>query len=270
MLMEKPILSFIHISDTHLMADPAFNLPDLSNTPQEGADSLKAAIQALPIAVDFILHTGDVVNEPSKEAYLRARAFFHTFEIPIHFLSGNHDDPALQQQFLLQRQEVKLPFCYEFEQAGIQFIALDSHQPNTNAGKLGTEQLEWLRERCSAADDRPLIVALHHNPLQAPPSPWWDNMALRDGEALHQTLLRAKDRLRGVFFGHIHQPLQYYRDGILYAAACGSWELLHYYPDMQDFLLDHESLPSFNLVHIGPRTTTIRRHSFRVPLTQNG
>lgn len=267
--MDEPLLSFIHISDTHLSEDPDYNLPGFQHTPLEGALALRKAIQEIPVAVDFILHTGDVVHSPSVAAYQRARNFFQEFPLPVYFLPGNHDDPTLLQQILLEREEIQLPYAYAMEHAGIQILALDSSQPNTNTGELGAKQLEWLRQHCEAKDERPLIVALHHNALQAPPSPWWDNMALRDGETFHQTLLPAKDRLRGVFFGHIHQPLEYYRDGILYCAAGGSWELLHYYPGMKDFLLDRESLPSFNLVYIGPRTTTIRRHSFRVPLIQD-
>ena len=32
-----------------------------------------------------------------------------------------------------------------------------------------------------------------------------DPIVLRNGEALHKILLKAKDRLRGVFYGHIHE-----------------------------------------------------------------
>ena len=186
--MEEPLLSFVHISDTHLAEDATFNLPGLTHSPQAGAEAL---------------------------------------------------------------------------------LALDSSRPPSPAGELGTQQREWLSERCATADARPLVVALHHNPFQTPPSPWWDAMSLRDGEDFHQALLPARERLRGVFFGHIHQPLQYYRDGILYSAVNGSWESLHYYPHAEDFQIDTESLPSFNLVHIGARTTTIRRHSFQVSITHD-
>ncbi len=267
--MEEPLLSFVHISDTHLAEDATFNLPGLTHSPQAGAEALLAALRALPLTPDFILHTGDVVDSPHPAAYDRAHALFNEFTAPVIALAGNHDDPSLLQRALLGREDAQLPYCFEFERAGVQFLALDSSHPPSHAGELGATQREWLSERCTAADARPLVVALHHNPLQAPPSPWWDRMALRDGEAFHAALLPARERLRGVFFGHIHQPLQYYRDGILYCAVGGSWGVLHYYPDAEDFQLDLESLPSFNLVHIGPRTTTIRRHSFQVPITHD-
>ncbi len=267
--VDEPLLSFIHISDTHLSEDPHFNLPEFQHTPRQGALALREAIGEIPIAIDFILHTGDVVHEPNAAAYQEARRFFDDFPFPIYFTAGNHDDPTLLQQHLLEREESQLPFAYEIEKAGVQILVLDSSQTHTHQGKLGTEQLAWLRSHCEAEGERPLVVALHHNPLQAPPSPWWDQMALHDGETFHQILRSARDRLRGVFFGHIHQPLDYHRDGISYFGVGGSWELLHYYPFMAEDLLDRDSLPGFNLVHIGPRTTTIRRHNFRLPLMQD-
>ena len=263
--MEEPLLSFIHISDTHLAVDTSYNLPGLSHSPQEGAEALLAALRALPLVPDFILHTGDVVDSPDPIAYQRANALFNDFPAPVVALAGNHDDASMLQRELLGRMDTQIPHCFEFERAGVQFLALDSSRPPSPAGELGTQQREWLSERCATADARPLVVALHHNPFQTPPSPWWDAMSLRDGEDFHQAPLPARERLRGVFFGHIHQPLQYYRDGILYSAVNGSWESLHYYPHAEDFQIDTESLPSFNLVHIGARTTTIRRHSFQVP-----
>ena len=103
---------------------------------------------------------------------------------------------------------------------GVQFLLLDSSVPavDEHYGQLEPEQLAWLEQRCAADDPRPLVVALHHNPLSLVVT-WLEGIALRNGEALHEVLLLARNRLRCVFYGHIHESVLTLRDGIPYQSG---------------------------------------------------
>jgi Icc protein len=104
-----------------------------------------------------------------------------------------------------------------------------------------------------------LIVAVHHNLLPTG-IPWLDDfMRTTNGEAVHAALLPARHRLRGVFFGHVHQPLDMLRDGILYASAPSSWCQYHAYPDQADTIEDAASGPGFNIVTVTDDQTYVRR-----------
>jgi Icc protein len=265
------LLRFVHISDTHICQDPDYTYKD-GGIPlsMPGSKALVAQVNALPFTPDFVLHTGDVTYDPDEAAYHTAREILGQIKFPTHYLTGNHDDPLALQRIMLNKQNPQAPFHYEFEVNGAQIICLDTQSAVKArgiiepAGWIDDGQLAWLEGLCSARDERPLIVALHHNPLKVG-IPWFDDyMALQNGEALHAILLKAGARLRGVFFGHIHQNVDIYRDGILYISALSSWYQLHSYPGQEKTKVDVAAEPGFNVVTVTGMQTFIRRHRFSV------
>jgi 3',5'-cyclic AMP phosphodiesterase CpdA len=169
------------------------------------------------------------------------------------------------QRIMLGVDEAKTPFDYTFEVNGVQVICLDSNRPAPPwLGKVSDEQIAWLDGLCRAADERPLIVALHH-PVLPMGAPFWDNqMCMVDAEALHQTLLHARGRLRGVFSGHVHQNTDIVRDGIAYFTGLSSWYQGHNYPDQRASEPDRFAEPGFSVVTVTREQTYVRRHRFTV------
>lgn len=270
-MLNDVVLRFVHISDTHINQDPAYTYADKSvPLALNGAKALVEQVNALPFTPDFVLHTGDVAYDPDPAAYEMARSVLGQLKVPTYYLTGNHDDPIALQQTMLNSVNPISPFHYEFESNGVQVICLDTQTAvkqkgiNEPAGWLGDDQLAWLDKLCLAQDSRPLVVALHHNPLKVG-IPWWDDfMALQNGSALHAILLKARERVRGVFFGHIHQNVDIYRDGILYSSALSSWYQLHSFPGQTSTFADKDAEPGFNVVTVTRQQTFIRRHRFSV------
>ena len=260
------LLRFVQISDTHISQDPNYNRPPAPHTPHQGVQALLVALRALPFRPDFILHSGDVVYDPDPAAYRAGRALLAALPAPTLYLAGNHDDPALLQSLLLNEDEIRLPYDQEREIGGAQILCLDSGRlaDGQPAGRLSAKQLERLRARCAAPDQRPLLIFIHHNPLPQPDSPWLEGMRLQNGEEFHRALLPARARLRGVFFGHVHQPIHLQRDGILYTSAVSSWQTFHSFPGATDLAFETAARPGFNVVTLRGKTTAVRRHSFVV------
>ena len=267
--MTQPLLRFIHISDTHISDDPEYKRGDGPHTPYEGSLALVAAINALPFQPDFILHTGDVAYDPYPQAYAAVRSLLGQLKAPVYYLRGNHDHSAALQTELLGRsaQAVQPYLYYELEVQGVQLLCLDSNGPaDLPAGYLPQEQLDWLDERCAADDERPLLIAIHHNVLPAS-TPWLDNwMRLTNGEDVHAVIRQARDRLRGVVHGHIHQNVDVLADGVRYASVVSPWLNFMAYPDPANdrVSVDEEARPGFSVVSLDAERCTIRRHSFSV------
>lgn len=259
------MLRFVHISDTHINpnAEPQYGSDDGRPPTIEAARALVAEINALPFAPDFVLHTGDVAYDPDPDAYEVCLDILSGINYPVYYLAGNHDHSPSLQRIMLGRNEPVPDLYYAFDMNGVQFICLDSNGPaEPPAGSVSTAQLEWLSGLCQADDERPLVIAIHHNPLPVG-IPWLDQyMGLRNGEALHQAVLPARHRLRGVFFGHVHQNLDIYRDGILYCSTLSGWYQLHAWPGMVDMTRDYGAEPGYSVVMITPQQTFIRRHRF--------
>ncbi len=267
--MSETLLRFVHLSDTHLSRDPAYNSPYASYIPQVGMTALIGAVAALPFRPDFILHTGDIIYNPDVSAYDHARDELAKFGLPLYYVRGNHDSSEGIQRVLMGREQVSDRLNYTFEVNGVQFIVLDSNDTSrvtVPAGYISEDQLDWLEGLCSADDPRPLVVATHHNVLPTG-SPWLDGyMRTANGEDLHRVLVKAQDRLRGVFHGHIHQPIDQYREGVLYSAAASSWSQFEAYPmaEHTQTTQDQVAQPGFSVVSLTADSTYIRRHTFMV------
>jgi Icc protein len=260
------LIRFVHISDTHISPDPNYTRPGADVTSWAGALALVDQLNNLPFTPDFILHTGDVAFDPYPEAYAACLDILGRVRCPIYYVAGNHDDSPAIQRIMLQRSEPLPTLHYAFEVNGVQIVCVDSNGPvDPPAGYMTDDQLEWLRGQCRPDDERPLVIAVHHNVLPVG-VPWLDNfMGIRNGEMFHQAILPARDRIRGVFHGHVHQNIEVIRDGILYSAALSSWTQFHAWPGLAETLTDEGAEPGFSVVTVTETQTFIRRHRFALP-----
>lgn len=263
------LVTFAHISDTHLHVDTDHTSEMIDYPALPSVQALIQQINTFPAEIDLVLHTGDIMHHPESAAdYQIAQETFAQLKFPVHYIPGNHDRVAWVQQMMLERAGADLtPHTdYEFEHNGVQFVMLDSHRPEDEEGAHGhfsPAQLNWLDARCSAADPRPLVVGVHHHtlPLEAP---WLDRIGFRNGIVFHNTLLKARDRLRGVFYGHIHESTVTVREGIAYYSAQSAWFQTRTYHDADAPLRDEMREPGFNLVTLTERDTFVR--FIRTPL----
>lgn len=266
--LPQALVNFVHISDTHVHSDPQFTGPHIDFTSRHGVNMLVDAINALPFTVDFVLHTGDVMTDPTEEReYMVARYMLGAIKAPVYYLSGNHDKPRFIQSVLMERtpDAVTPSLDYAFEVNGVQVIALDSSvdEPNTHHGLLTEAQLHWLETQLDPADTRPLVVGVHHHPIPLL-APWLDNIVLVNGLDLHERLLPVKDRLRGVFYGHIHENICTVRDGISYYSVLSGWFQTRTHYGQRQPANDPLHEPGFNVVTLTAEDTFVRR--YRVPL----
>lgn len=266
MVMVEPLVTFIHISDTHIHSNPDHSRDFAQYPPNLGAKTLVQAINQLPFNIDFVLHTGDVVYDPVPEMYSTARDILSQLKYPVHYVAGNHDAAGALQNTLIQNGDTGLQVHYTFEVNGVQFAIVDSNGASKPpAGHFTDAQLAWIGDICDADDPRPLVIATHHNVLPVG-IPWLDNyMAVTNWQDFHQAILPAKRRIRGVFFGHVHQNIDIVRDGILYASTLSSWVQFLSYPQLDKTTGDPSAEPGFSLVMVSAEQTFIRRYRLPVP-----
>jgi 3',5'-cyclic-AMP phosphodiesterase len=259
------MLTFVHLSDTHIHADPTFTGSIVPFTSRSRVKHLIDRINSLPFAVDFVLHTGDIMTDPEDpQAYATARRILNQLKPPVYYIPGNHDRTEWVQRVLMERETVQANLDYSFVHKGVQFVCLDSSQPETAVGHLAPEQLAWLDRQLDSDDQRHLVVAVHHHPLPSG-APWLDHIVLENGIELHQRLLDVRHRLRGVFYGHIHESMVTVRDGISYYSVPSGWFQTQTWPDQEEPTGDPNSQPGFNLVTLTETDTFIRQYRLLIP-----
>lgn len=267
--MAETRLRFVHISDTHLTADPDYTSEYATHHPLTGFRALVASINALPFTPDFILHTGDVAYDPYPDVYPMIKDELSRLKAPVYVVAGNHDHMGAIQSVIMGRSDdaIQPALHYELDINGVQLIAVDSNAAAPPpAGRIADDQLTWLESLCKADDPRQLIIAVHHNILKTG-VPWLDDwMRTVNGDDFHSAIKPAAHRLRGVFHGHIHQNIDTYKDGILYSAAASSWSQFYSYPIPENVEItpDHITPPGYSVVHVTDDRTFIRRHTFSV------
>ncbi|MCE2488868.1 MAG: metallophosphoesterase [Anaerolineae bacterium] len=260
-------LTFVHISDSHVMRDPTRRGWERGPS-LPGARALVREIEALPAPVAFVLHTGDVNHDPEREdEYRQSLELYRQLSVPVYFLPGNHDRNVWLQRVLRGVEGPGPHADQELETGGVQFLLLDSSATdaggNVGHGQLAPGQLAWLEQRCAAQDSRPLVVALHHHPLAIGVS-WLDDLILLNGDALHEILLLARGRLRCVLYGHIHESLLTLRHGIPYQSVRGSWFQNRTWFGQETEFPEPLQWPGYNLVTLTEQDTFIRHCRVRL------
>jgi len=263
---------FVHMTDSHIAADQGYT--SYGHAPYTNLLAMVDAINALPFTVDFVLHNGDVVQDHSEAAYRLAGSVLSRLRPPVYYVAGNHDDAELLQRVLVGSTTPKPRFDYVVEVAGIQLAVLDTRGPKNPAGTLTDDQLAGLRRTC-VPHGPPLVIAIHHPPLPLD-STWLDegwtmngrtypNMLLDRGEEFQDALAPARERLRGVFFGHVHRAYHVMHKGVLYASAPSSFGQLLTWPGLGSPDPAPAEPAGFAVVTITPDRTIIRQHALPRP-----
>ncbi len=267
--MSAESLYFAHITDTHI--GPTADYQRHGFQPLACAQRLVDVLNDLPTRPDFVIHTGDVATHPSDAAYALAAEVFARLTIPIYYVNGNHDTAADIRHWLPMGPKTEIgaadSLAYTFEMKGYRCVALDGRGPDVidPHGLLSRSQLAWLRQEVQA-DGPPLALFIHYPalPLNAP---WMDNnMLLINGAEMHRALLPARARLRGVFYGHVHQPMTTWRDGILYSCAPSAFAQFNAWPADGQVRMDPQYPPGYSFVHLLPEQTIIHHHTFERPI----
>jgi len=221
-------IHLIQLSDTHLRADPKAR--------PWGCDNDAILVDLLDLArrqeprIDGVLATGDLVDDGSVAGYRRLAMLITALELPLYWLPGNHDAPAVMADEL-RGAYLHPPGWYKL--GGWQLITLDSHLPGQDAGQIDEQQMARLRERLHDSD-APALIAVHHHPV-ALGSAWLDALMLTNGEALLAELDR-HPQVKAVLFGHVHQVFESQRRSLrLLACPAATRQFL---PRSAEFAID--------------------------------
>lgn len=260
---------FVHISDSHI--GPTVDYTRHGHNPYECAKALVDHLNALPTKPDFVIHTGDIVADPSYEAYALAAEIFSALEVPVYFVNGNHDRAKDIHRYLPMGAKKMLSrnldlLTYAFEVKGYRFLVIDARGPDEidPHGILGEEMLAILRDETVVAG--PPLTLFTHFQTQPMNSTWMDAyMLIINGKKLHDMLVPIQERVRGVFSGHVHQNIQIMKDGVLYVSVASTFSQFSGWPNALITGFDSQHPPGYNFVHLLPDQTIIHQHVMKRP-----
>lgn len=221
-------LEIVHISDTHF--GPNRNHEIRGSQVLRRVEMLVEQINELPFQPEFIIHTGDVVNDPDEDAYRLAESVLSRLQAPVYYATGNHDDREMMRRFLTFGDYSPLladgvEVCYKIESEAAagektDFFILDGMVPAEQGphGYLSEHQIEALLNDLNPEHSTALFL---HFPMLPIGSAWIDeHLPVKNGaEVLELVREKIGSRLLGVFTGHIHRGLQMNFDGVMHSGV---------------------------------------------------
>ena len=222
----------IHVTSSALFADESFQFVQITDLHiGGGADHVQRAtraidaINALPVPVEFVLVTGDLVNNNLQDTNAAARVtgLLKHIHAPVHIVPGNHDILANHWTETTNAYVRAFgPLCTNFTCHGVVFLTLCDetlHDQQMAAAHPDYDPLGWLEQQLAAAGDQPVIVVNHRPCVED-----FHNNEFRPGwpQPFRQrwTDLLNRHHVRAEIAGHFHRDELYWLGNVpLYVAA---------------------------------------------------
>ncbi|SAK42502.1 phosphodiesterase [Caballeronia temeraria] len=159
---------------------------------------------------DTVLVTGDLVDAGGIEEYRHLRTLLGRLAIPWRLMAGNHDDRANLRAVFDDRPELAGHdgyLHYTFAAGEVRVIALDTLDPGSGGGRLCATRLAWLEAQLDACRDRPVLIGMHHPPIECGIG-FMDEIRLApdDSRAL-DALVRRHPNVERIVCGHVHRAI---------------------------------------------------------------
>jgi len=194
--------TFVQISDSHIGFNKAAN--------QDVAGTLRLAINKINVhasASDFMLHTGDITQSAKAAEFDTASQIIKEARVgQTFYVPGEHDTAADDGALYYERfgKNTKGNGWYSFNHKGVHFIGLNNVVQIDAMGKLGADQLGWLKQDLASLSASTPIVVFAHIPLWMVYPDW--GWGTQDGAEALSYLKRFGSVT--VLNGHIHQIVQ--------------------------------------------------------------
>lgn len=226
------VIRLLQVTDPHLFADAESELLGINTF--ASFQQVLSEIKSSGFESDFILATGDFVQDGSEEGYHRFVKEIAQLGKKVFWIPGNHDfQPKMEAVFDVYKAIIQ-PHKHLLLGEHWQVLLLDSQLYGVPHGMLSEDELAWLEHHLLMYPERNTLVVLHHH-LVPTRSAWLDQHNLRNPYDFSEVLAKHK-KVKGIFYGHIHQEVNAQWQGIPVFATPST--CIQFKPDCAHFTLD--------------------------------
>jgi 3',5'-cyclic-AMP phosphodiesterase len=149
--------------------------------------------------VDFIVLSGDLsLQDPDPNVYQYVKDTMQKIDKPNYIISGNHDNPALINEFIFSKvNDKKLYYAEEVEGNKILFL-------DTTTGEIEAEHWAWLEDVLNQSEEDELTIFMHHPPSLALMPHMDTNYRFLEIDRFIDLLNKYPSKKFYIFCGHYH------------------------------------------------------------------
>jgi Icc protein len=188
----------LQVTDPHLFAEADGKLR--GTVTAETLASVVDHILAADWPAQFVVSTGDLIQDDSRGAYERFKEIMGRLGLPVYCIPGNHDVRSLMAPAL---SEDPWHYCETIEIGEWLLVGLDSCEEGDAGGRVSREELARLRAELETSSAANAVIFLHHPPMEMG-SKWLDSVGLRNADEFLEVLSEF-EQVRAAIFGHVHQ-----------------------------------------------------------------
>lgn len=229
---EAEVFKFIQITDPHLFKDEKEELLGINTL--QSFQQVITEIQQQDFDYDFVLATGDIVQESADESYHHFCRAVKPLGKQVFWIPGNHDFQPKMFDILNQERGNISSKKHILVGKNWQILLLDSQVFGVPHGFLSPYQIDWLISKLKDHPNRYALIVLHHHILPTN-SAWLDQHNLRNAHELAYALSSFAN-VKGILHGHIHQQVDSYWNGYQIMATPST--CIQFKPDNNTFALD--------------------------------
>ncbi|MGH8672589.1 MAG: phosphodiesterase [Burkholderiales bacterium] len=212
-------IKVVQVSDIHLVqpGDLLYGLDPLARLRNCLAD-----INTHHADAALCVLSGDLADAGQVEAYRALRSVIAELKMPCRLLLGNHDNRENFFEVFPDAPRDEHGFAQSaFIKTGISCIFLDTLETGCAWGRLCDKRLAWLGKRLAESAAGALYLFMHHPPFPIGIKEM-DAINLRDTQRFFAVIEAYRERIRHIFFGHVHRPVAGAWRGIGFSAVRGT------------------------------------------------
>ena len=152
---------------------------------------------------DLYIISGDLIDG-KPEYYENFINISNRLQKPYYLMMGNHDVRNQLQKFISNKNLIDSNGYINFSLNNhpIKIICLDTAIDNMIEGKITIETMKWLKDELSMDLNEPVIIFMHHPPINIG-SQLFDNIKCKNGNEFLQ-LTKEYQNISKIVFGHVH------------------------------------------------------------------
>ncbi len=207
------MIDLVQITDCHVFADHS-KLGYNQVNPYLSLQRIIAQVEQLQ--PDVLVITGDISGDGSQQSYQLVAKLLKQVNLStkIYLIPGNHDNLAYMQdsfptQYLwLNQAHIDLGQSWHLH-------LLNTHHQAT-IGQVSQQSLQSLQQYLSTHAEQFHLLAAHHHPIES--GGWMDQHEWTNRDQL-TALVTQHQCVKGMIYGHIHQPQATQHKHCLYMAC---------------------------------------------------